>query len=271
MSQQALSRASLDNATLITRTNVEPATLRNRRGWAITLLTATSALLGICVPTYGDELPKFGMKVGRLNADRVLFLGNSITLHGPALKIGWEGNWGMAASAQDKDFAHLLLKQIAKVAGGMPQAKIKNIAELERQLDAFKIREGLKDELEFHADLVVVAIGENVSALKDDELKAKFKTTLTNLLKEVNKQGQPTVFVRSTFWADPVKDQIMKTVCAELGAVYVDNSKLSSVEANYARSERKFEHAGVAGHPGDQGMRAIADLLWAAILERSKR
>lgn len=271
MSQQGLKRASLSTTTFTTRTHVAPPTPRNRRCWATALLKITSVLLGVCVPTYGDERLEIGMKVGRLNAGRVLFLGNSITLHGPAPKIGWEGNWGMAASAQDKDFAHLLLKQIAKVAGGMPQVKIKNIAELERQLDAYKIREGLKDEFEFQADLVIVAIGENVSALKDDELKAKFKTTLTNLLREVNKQGQPTVFVRSTFWADPIKDQIMKSVSAELGAVYVDNSKLSSVEANYARSERKFEHAGVAGHPGDQGMRAIADLLWAAILERSKR
>ena len=39
---------------------------------------------------------------------RVLFVGNSITLHGPRPQIGWTNNWGMAASARDKDYVHLL-------------------------------------------------------------------------------------------------------------------------------------------------------------------
>ncbi|MEI6540199.1 MAG: hypothetical protein WCO86_11845, partial [Planctomycetota bacterium] len=45
---------------------------------------------------------------GSLKADRILVLGNSLTLHGPKAEIGWAGNWGMAASAQDKDYVHLL-------------------------------------------------------------------------------------------------------------------------------------------------------------------
>ena len=31
-------------------------------------------------------------KLGNLHAGKVLFLGNSITLHGPATAIGWTGN-----------------------------------------------------------------------------------------------------------------------------------------------------------------------------------
>ena len=121
-----------------------------------------------------------------------------------------------------------------------------------------------------------IAIGENVSELSTDEAKTKFRTAFDGLLAELKKHGRPTLFIRSSFWANPAKDEIMKKACDGAKGVFVDIGKLGSDEANYARSERKFEHAGVAGHPGDKGMLAIADKLWSAIknqpsLQKPKR
>jgi lysophospholipase L1-like esterase len=212
-----------------------------------------------------------GLKIGHLRADKVLFLGNSITLHGPAPQIGWDGNWGMAASSREKDYVHLLLSQIAKAAGGVPEAKIKNIADFERSLDGFAVNDRLKDELAFEADLIIVAIGENVAALESDAAQAKFQAAFTRLLKELKAHGKPAIFVRSSFWADPAKDEILKKVCEETGGTFVDNTKLGSDKANAARSERKIDHDGVAAHPGDKGMKAIADALWVAIEEQGSR
>ena len=80
-----------------------------------------------------------GLKVGTLRVAKILFLGNSITLHGPAPEIGWTGNWGMAASARDKDYVHQLLDRISKAAGGTPKVMIRNIADFERRLTDFNI------------------------------------------------------------------------------------------------------------------------------------
>jgi lysophospholipase L1-like esterase len=205
------------------------------------------------------------LKVGKLPVSKVLFLGNSITLHGPAAKIGWEGNWGMAASSQQKDFVHLLTSKIAVSAGGQPVVKIRNIADFERNLSTYDVRAGLKDELSLQPDLIVIAIGENVAAVNADEAKEKFEAAFAGLLQELKKHGRPTIFVRSSFWANPAKDEILQKVCEESGGIFVDNRKLGADETNYARAERKFEHAGVAAHPGDKGMQAIADALWLAI------
>ena len=78
---------------------------------------ALSACLTVIFPF--DMTEVFGQQVfGTLKADRILFLGNSLTLHGPKPEIEWTGNWGMAASAQDKDFVHLLTAAIDGRTGG---------------------------------------------------------------------------------------------------------------------------------------------------------
>ena len=48
---------------------------------------------------------------------KVLFVGNSITLHGPKADIDWHGNWGMAATSADKDYVHLVTKALAARQG----------------------------------------------------------------------------------------------------------------------------------------------------------
>jgi hypothetical protein len=147
------------------------------------------------------DAPATKPMIGTIPVAKMLFLRNSITLHGPASAIGWTGNWGMAASDQEKDYVHLLTAEIARNAGARPEIQVRNIADFERGHDGFEIEAIYKKELEFEADL----------------------------------------------------------------------AKLGRDEANVARSERKIEHAGVAAHPGDKGMRAIADALDSAILKTSKQ
>ena len=201
----------------------------------------------------------------RVKANRILFLGNSITLHGPAPSIGWQGNWGMAASAKDKDYVHLVLKAITETTGKEPESMVANIASFERQPDKYDINSDLKSELAFRPNIVVVAIGENVPALATEQAKRTFKASLTRLLKRLKENSNPVIVVRSCFWQDQAKDTILEQACSAVGGVFVDSSALGKDPRNAARSERKFSHHGVAGHPGDRGMRAIADVIMDAL------
>ena len=198
---------------------------------------------------------------------KVLFLGNSITKHGPKADIDWTGNWGMAASAEEKDYVHLVTKGIAEKVGKAPEILVNNIADFERAYAAYDIPAKMKASVDFGADLIYVAIGENVPAFKNAEEKEKFTTTLVKLLKELQSNGSPVIVVRSCFWANQAKDEALKKACDEVGGLFVDINKLGKEESNYARSERPFKNAGVANHPGDKGMQAIADALVKAVLQ----
>lgn len=196
---------------------------------------------------------------------KVLFLGNSITKHGPKKDIDWSGNWGMAATSEANDYVHLVTKALTEKAGAAPEVMVKNIADFERAYAGYDIAAKLKDAIEFKADLIILAIGENVPALRAAEDKAKLQASVTALLKALKADRKPTILVRSCFWANAAKDEALQQACTEVGGIYANISNLGKDEANYGRSERPYKHAGVANHPGDKGMAAIAAALVKAL------
>jgi hypothetical protein len=200
---------------------------------------------------------------------RILFLGNSITLHGPKADIGWTGNWGMAASSEDKDYVHLVTRALAQHTGSMPQVMVRNIADFERNYASYDVDAQMKDLFAFDPDLVVLAIGENVPALGSEDAKAQFKAGLMKILGCALAKRHPLVVVRSSFWADPAKDEVLRKACQEADAIFVNAGPIGREAANVARSERSFMDDGVASHPGDQGMKALADVIVQAVLQRN--
>lgn len=196
---------------------------------------------------------------------KVLFLGNSITKHGPKADIDWSGNWGMAASAESKDYVHLVTKALTEKSGSAPEVLVKNIADFERAHAGYDIAGKLKEVIDFPADLIIVAIGENVPGLKTPEDKAQFQSSVIKLLTAVKGDRKPTILVRSCFWANEAKDEALQQACAAVGGIYVNISSLSKDEGNFARSERPYKNQGVANHPGDKGMAAIAGAIVKAL------
>ena len=147
------------------------------------------------------------LMVGSIAVEKVLFLGNSITLHGPLESIGWTGNWGMAASAPDKDYVHLLSARLAEVSNGKPHTMVRNVADFERQYASFDVQSKFMEEHDFKADLIIIAIGENVPALAGEKELAEYEAAVTRLLQSFQAKSKPTIFVRSTFWSDDAKNE----------------------------------------------------------------
>ncbi len=199
---------------------------------------------------------------------KILFLGNSITLHPPAESIGWTNNFGMAASAEEKDYVHLVTAALAQHTGAKQEIRVRNIADFERNYATYDVDKELQDLFAFGPDLVVLAVGENTPGLGSDEAKAQFKAGVIRILKGALAKRHPLIVVRSCFWADAAKDQMLREACQEANAIFVDAGPIGGDPANAARSERPYKHESVAGHPGDKGMQALADAIVQAILKR---
>lgn len=224
-------------------------------------LLLTSCLLTLT----GFGLLKAEADKTKASYPKVLFLGNSITKHGPSAKIDWLGNWGMAATSEDKDYVHLVTQGLTKKQGTEPTLLIKNISDFERGYVGYSLEEKMADAFSFQADLIIIAIGENVPAVTTDEAKTSFKAAVLKLLQKLKGPQNPTILVRSCFWTDAAKNLILKQACEEVGGIFVDITALSKDESNFARSERPYKHEGVAKHPGNKGMQGIADAILAAI------
>jgi alpha-galactosidase len=171
----------------------------------------------------------------------------------------------MAASAEAKDYVHLVTQGLTAKGGVAPQTMVKNIADFERAHAGYDIAGKLREAIDFQADLIILAISENVPALKTPEEQSAFQESVTKLLTALKAGRQPVVLVRSCFWKNSAKDQALQKASLTAAGKFVDISALSDGESNFARSERSFKNAGVANHPGDKGMSAIAAALLEAL------
>ncbi len=202
---------------------------------------------------------------------KLLIMGNSLTRHGPSTKeLGWEGNWGMAATALEKDYAHQFHKLLTEKQGGVAPELI-TLQLLARDFPpdykALTPRDSKNHcytpaELkELGADLVVIQSGDNLK----DATEENFAQPYGKLVRDLQAAGVKTILCCSTYWNKTPHIEMIKRVCAETGAIFVPIYELQAKPENNAKSEGHFSHPGVAAHPGDRGMAAIAAMLLAAL------
>ena len=188
------SRAPLgtDVIRLIPFVNFDPALLQTQ--WLLVQVSMGAATFFLAtLALYGDARRAAFAVIGIISfsatasaqaePQRILFVGNSLTSHGPKADIDWHGNWGMAATSLDKDYVHVVTKALATKQGATPVIMVKNVADFERNHVGYDIAGKFADAAGFKADLVILWIGENVAALKTAEAQAKYQEQVTALLK----------------------------------------------------------------------------------------
>jgi hypothetical protein len=186
---------------------------------------------------------------------KVLIIGNSITRHGPSEAIGWPNDCGMAATSEDKDFAHVLFK---KICDAQPKAKP------ELQLGRITTEAAMKGHehlLPCKADLIVIELGDNYRGKADEvELQKPYEKMIADLRKDHSCR-----VICVSAWGNTALNPWIKKAADNQGAQYVDISHLFGDVKNRAASEGHFKHDGVNWHPGNRGMNAIAETVWKAI------
>uniref|UniRef100_UPI004048E90B SGNH/GDSL hydrolase family protein n=3 Tax=Algoriphagus sp. TaxID=1872435 RepID=UPI004048E90B len=191
---------------------------------------------------------------------KVLILGNSITWHPPGPDLKWFGNWGMAATAADKDFLSLLTKKI-KENNEQNEVLGRNVYPFERTYETIKLSE-FEDLKDFKADIIIIRFGENISETEraaTPQLQVAVKAFVDYLA-----DGRPVKVILTTpFWSNPGVNQNFLALSEQNKWPLIPLHDLSLTNENMALE--RFENISVGSHPGDLGMERIASRIWTVL------
>ena len=191
---------------------------------------------------------------------RIMFVGNSITLHNPAPQIGWYGSWGMAASSKEKDYVHLCINHVKRK---YPNASfcIVQAADWERGYKENNITDIFSEAQQFNPDVIITRLSENVPVdYLEHESFIRAMNELHRFLSGNNEQSK--IIVTSSVFDSKIKDEVLEDYSKQFNAVYVYLDDYKKDEQNLAH---EFEHPGVRVHPSDKGMKFIADRIISAL------
>lgn len=192
----------------------------------------------------------------------ILILGNSIVAHDPAPEIGWNCDWGMAASARDKDFVHLLNDRFHAIDSNI-HVVWQNISVYENNYETYDLT--LLHNYR-NADMIIIKISENVKY--EPGMDVGFIESYNNLLHYLAPSDSVVKIIVEGFWPTPVNDMI-RNYAKKNNYPFVPLADLFENDKSNA-AIGLFEHEGVANHPSDKGMHNIASRIWEVVADYFK-
>ena len=195
------------------------------------------------------------------NGVRIMFVGNSITLHGVAAHIGWNRECGMAASSLENDYVHILERAVREIDSDAVFC-ICQAANWEREYkNGSSTYHHYAAARDFDADIIIFRCIENCSGVGFD--RETFYRELGAFIDYLNSDREAKIIVTTGFWRHPGDEQLR---------AYARNNSFPLVELGDLGEDDKmkaiglFDHSGVANHPGDEGMKNIAERIAKELL-----
>lgn len=219
-------------------------------------------------PSYVPPPPQAAVSTDA-NAYRILFLGNSITRHGfndETIKtLGWDHLSGMAASSEEKDYAHLFS---AKVQETMPDRKVEIYFD---NVNAMIAQDGMSDVLQGKKipppDLVIIQTGEHEEPGKTmEERSERYEKAL--IKPYLNLSPRPLIICTGVWNASDAPyggvtreiDDAYAGICAKYQIPFVSVEAIATNPDSYGSGASPD----VKWHPNDVGMQGYARVLFDA-------
>ena len=192
----------------------------------------------------------------------VAIIGNSIRKHGKAPQIGWNYDWGMAATSEDKDYAHVLYRKICdKLAATQKEAPKLSMPGGVVERDWSKWDPNAAKS----ADVLIIQLGDNFRKKQDFDAQRDFIDLYAKMVSEMKVANPDQIVICTSNWGGGEMVGWLKEAAGKAGALFVDIGVLSKNPENLAKSEGNFTHGGVNWHPGNRGMAAIADAIFKVL------
>jgi len=203
----------------------------------------TAAPTGFNLVSADDMIDFFNARPIPLKAYRVLYIGDSLTLHAPS-KTLWGYYSGMAASDARHDYVHL---SAAHMQAKMPGRPVEIFyCKANGKLAAMFAY--CQAHPEIKPDLIVQQGGEN------DPFDDAFKTNYRALLDAF--PGTPRIVLSD--WFDPKRRDFEREEAMQRKYAFVDIAAIRA-ETGTTGNGGPFNVSGVAKHPNDLGMARIAE------------
>jgi hypothetical protein len=225
----------------------------NRLG-AIRLAPPLLTLVALCLATLTGRAAAIAPLQSPI-APLLLVVGNSIVLSLPNADTGWAGSWGMAASTQERDFAHVLGAQLGA------RVEAVSIFPFEYTYYDRATWSHVVDRGKAVApDYLVLKLGDNVNRSRLPEFEAALGDMIDTM------RGRAVLVCVGTWYRVPDVDAIIERACTARRGRFVNIADMIDSWGNHALSEsHNILHSGVASHPGDLGMARIAERVYAAV------
>ena len=168
----------------------------------------------------------------------------------------------MAASAEEKDYVHLLASRILEREDAC--IMVHQLATWERECTEDSGLAYAKASHDFMADTVIFRLGENIKSPTGEGALALMEKAFSTLADYICPEGARVIFT-TCFWRHGVVDEAIRAVAKKRGISLVELGDLGDDDRYMAVG--LFEHSGVAHHPGDLGMAMIAERIYKALEE----